>query len=249
MVRKRLSIGVPEFAPYALSMRRKQGAGVRFLCPDQPPGRIDDFGKAAGELEVAEVIRCQPFEIVMLVVEHRLPGGPAGGKRHDQVVPAAARPRQHLAPAGQAHDLDPERGFFVDLAMQCRMQGFAEFDPPARQRIKPLGRRARAAHQQHPVVPEDRGTDGELWTLRRLSGHHGGQPAMMVSTSASAPPLMMAPASATSGLTHAVACSASVARVLSWCASRIAEPTAVRIEVMVDVMLSNSVRIVASAES
>ena len=44
-------------------------------------------------------------------------------------------------------------------------------------------------------------------------------------------PLMMPPASVTSGLTQPVACSASVARVLSCWASRIAVPTAVRIEV------------------
>ena len=60
---------------------------------------------------------------------------------------------------------------------------------------------------------------------------------------------MMPPASATSGLTQPVACSASVARVLSCRASRIAAPTAVRIEVMALVILSNSARMMASAES
>ena len=62
-------------------------------------------------------------------------------------------------------------------------------------------------------------------------------------------PLMMPPASVTSGLTQPVACSASVARVLSCRAWRIAAPTAVRIEVMAEVMLSNSPRIAGSAES
>ena len=46
--------------------------------------------------------------------------------------------------------------------MQRGVQRFAEFDPAARKRIEALGRRARAAHQQNPVVAEDRGTDGEL---------------------------------------------------------------------------------------
>src|SRR5882724_9336683 len=55
---------------------------------------------------------------------------------------------------------------------------------------------------------------------------------MMASTLASEAPLMMPPASATSGLTQLVAWSARVARVLSCVASRIAVPTAVRIEVM-----------------
>src|SRR4029453_18975185 len=112
-----------------------------------------------------------------------------------------------------------------------------------------LARRARAADQQHAVVAEDRGADGELWALRWLGGGHARQPAMMVLTLASTPPLIMPPASATSGLTQPVACSASVARVLSCCASRMAEPTAVRIEVMVSVIRSNSARVLASAAS
>ena len=75
---------------------------------------------------------------------------------------AAGGSRQHLAPAGEADDLDFQRGFLVDLAMQGGMQGFAEFDPAARQRIKALGRRTRAAHQQDLVVAEDRRADGQL---------------------------------------------------------------------------------------
>src|SRR5580698_10883591 len=113
------------------------------------------------------------------------------------------------------------------------MQRFAEFDPAAGQRVKSLARRACPPHQQDLVVAKDRRTDGKLRVCRLDQGSHGGQLVfMMVSTSASAPPLMMPPASATSGLTQPVACSASVARVLSWLTSRIAAPTAVKIEVI-----------------
>ena len=130
--------------------------------------------------------------------------------------------------------------------MQRRVQRFAEFDPAAGQRIKSLGRRARAPHQQNLAVAKDRGADGKLGTGGLNGGGQGRSRkgacdswrsgscpivarrsnstqstceisvVMMFSTSASVPPLMMPPASATSGLTQPVACSASVARVLSW---------------------------------
>ena len=44
----------------------RPGSGRRAAC--------DDLLQAAGELEVAERIRRKPFEIVVLVVEDRLPG-------------------------------------------------------------------------------------------------------------------------------------------------------------------------------
>ena len=77
---------------------------------------------------------------------------------------AAGGPGQHLAPAGKARDLNLEPGFFIDLAMQRGMQGLAEFDPAARQRIEALGRRSRAPYQQDLVVANDGGADRKLRT-------------------------------------------------------------------------------------
>jgi len=54
---ERLSIGVPEFAPYALSMRRKQGAGARFLRRISRQGRMDDLARPPGDIEVAKGIQ------------------------------------------------------------------------------------------------------------------------------------------------------------------------------------------------
>ena len=84
-------------------------------------------------------------------------------------MPAAAGSRQHLAPSGEADDLDLQPGFLVDLAMQRRVQRFAEFDPAAGQRVKALARRAGAPHQQDLAVAKDRGADGELG-VGRLDG-------------------------------------------------------------------------------
>ena len=92
---------------------------------------------------------------------------------------AAASSRQHLAPAGEADNLDFQRGFLSDLAMQGGVQRFAEFDTAARQRIETLGRRARAPHQQNPVAAKDRGADGELGTLRLDEGRRRHQWLMM----------------------------------------------------------------------
>ena len=39
--------------------------------------------KAAGHLQLAELVRLEPFEVVMLVVEHRFQRLPARGKRHN----------------------------------------------------------------------------------------------------------------------------------------------------------------------
>ena len=43
-------------------------------------------------------------------------------------MPAAAGSRHHLAPAGEANDLDFQRGFLIDFAVQGGVQRFAEFD-------------------------------------------------------------------------------------------------------------------------
>jgi len=48
--------------------------------------------------------------------------------------------------------------------MQRGMQGLAEFDPAARQRIEALGRRSRAPYQQDLVVANDGGADRKLRT-------------------------------------------------------------------------------------
>src|ERR1700694_1885333 len=93
------------------------------------PGRLDDLQEAAGDPEVADGVGCQPFEVVVFVVQDRLPGGPARRKRNDQVMPAPLGLRQHLAPPGELQNLDSKPGFLVDLAMQRRVQRFAEFDP------------------------------------------------------------------------------------------------------------------------
>jgi hypothetical protein len=44
---------------------------------DQAPRRLNDLLQAVGDLEVAERIRRQPFEIVEFIIQARLPGGPA----------------------------------------------------------------------------------------------------------------------------------------------------------------------------
>ena len=82
--------------------------------------------------------------------------------------------RRSPKPSGEAGDLDSQARFLVDLAMQSGVQRFAEFDPAAGQRIKSLAGRAGAPHQQHLVVAEDRGTNGELWALWVFNGGHGG---------------------------------------------------------------------------
>src|SRR4051794_7063498 len=94
-----------------------KAGGSIWLSRNQLPCRRDDLRQAAGELEIAECIGVGPSEIVVLVVQDRLPGGPARRERHDQIVPAAAGSRQHLAPAGEAQNLDLQAGFLVDFAM------------------------------------------------------------------------------------------------------------------------------------
>jgi hypothetical protein len=77
-------------------------------------------------------------------------------------MPATRRSRHHLAPSGEVDDLDFQAGFLIDFAMQGRVQGFAEFDPAAWQRIKALGRRSRAPDQQDFSIAKDRRADGKL---------------------------------------------------------------------------------------
>src|ERR1700688_123232 len=99
--------------------------------PEHALGRPDDLRQAAGDLEIANCVRRKPPEIVEFVVQDRFAGAPACRERHDQIVPAACGSWHYLAPAGEAHDIDLERGFLVDLAMQRRVQRFAEFNPSA----------------------------------------------------------------------------------------------------------------------
>ena len=89
------------------------------------------------------------------------------------IVPAAVGCRQHLAPAGEAQNLDSQAGFLVDLAVQRGVQRFAEFDPAAGERVKALARRAGAADQQDLAVAKDRAADGELGTGRLDRGSQG----------------------------------------------------------------------------
>ena len=158
----------------ALEARREGVGQVLNQALNQPPGGLNDLLEAAGDLEIAERVRRQPFEIVVLVVQDRLPGRPARRERHDQIVPAAAGSRQHLAPSGQAENLDSQPGFLVDLAMQRRMQRFAEFDPAAGERIEAFARRAGAADQQDLAVAKDRAADGELGAGRLNGGGKAG---------------------------------------------------------------------------
>src|SRR5882724_937937 len=90
----------------------------------------------------------------------------------------AAGSRQHFAPSGETDNLDPQRGFLVDLAMQGGVQRFAELDPAAGQRIEALGRRPRAPRQQDLVVSKDRSTDGKLG-MRWLDGGRRGHQSMI----------------------------------------------------------------------
>src|SRR5580698_10857598 len=98
---------------YAFSLRGKQGAkgrqkGVFRYCgsgADEASRRIDHLLQAAGNLEIAEPARRQPFKVVIFVVEFRLTADPARRKRHDQVVPAVAGSRHHLEPSGEVQDL------------------------------------------------------------------------------------------------------------------------------------------------
>jgi len=86
-------------------------------------------------------------------------------------MPAALSSRHHLAPSGEVDDLDLQAGFLIDFTMHGGVQGFAEFDPAARQRIKAPGWRSRAPHQQDFAIAKDRGADGQLgmgrWEGRR----------------------------------------------------------------------------------
>ena len=56
------------------------------------------------------------------------------------------------------------------------MQGFAEFDPAAGERVKTLAGRAGAADQQDLAVAEDRAADGELGAGRLDRGSQGVNP-------------------------------------------------------------------------
>ena len=110
-------------------------------------GRWEGFGRGLGggrerffdsghlRLVILQLIAEKPsygYEIIK-AIEERLAGDPARRERHDQIVPAARGSRHHLAPSGEADDLDPERGFLIDFAMERGMQRFAEFDPAARE--------------------------------------------------------------------------------------------------------------------
>ena len=53
------------------------------------------------------------------------------------------------------------------------MQGFAEFDPAAGERVEALAGRAGAADQQDLAVTEDRAADGELGAGRLDRGSQG----------------------------------------------------------------------------
>jgi hypothetical protein len=60
--------------------------------------------------------------------------------------------------------------------MERSVQGFAEFDPAAGERVKTLAGRAGAADQQDLAVTEDRAADGELGAGRLDRGSQRGNP-------------------------------------------------------------------------
>jgi hypothetical protein len=60
--------------------------------------------------------------------------------------------------------------------MERGVQGLAEFDPAAGERVESLARRAGAADQQDLVVAENRAADGELGAGRLDRGSQGGDP-------------------------------------------------------------------------
>ena len=114
---------------------------------------------------------------------------------------------------------------------------FAELDPAAGQRIEPLGRRARPAHQEHLAVAEDRGADRDLGMGglddrrhdfdRPGSIRHDGVDVgfrAAIDDAAAGRDQRLDPEGGLFG---------EAARVVSFSTSRMAEPTAVRIEVMV----------------
>src|SRR5258708_22288041 len=154
--------------------------------PEQGSGLPDDLRQAAGELEIAQALGFEPPEIVQFIVQDHLAGTPARRERHDQIMPAAGGPRNHLAPPGKPYDLDFQGGLLVDLAMQRGVQGFAEFNPAARQRVIALGRRPRAANQQDLVIAEDRRAHGQLRVWRGRRPPRG----LMEAASASEAPLV-----------------------------------------------------------
>src|SRR5437588_4220655 len=147
--------------PQCARGKAQSRAGSRL---NQLSGGFNDFQKPTSDLEIADSVGRQPFEIVVLVVQDRLPGGPARRKRHDQIMPAAFGRRQHLAPSRQVQNFDSKPGFLVDLAVHCGVQRFTEFDPAARERIEALAQRAGATNQQNLAVAKDRAADGKLWT-------------------------------------------------------------------------------------
>src|SRR5690348_15851210 len=67
-----------------------------------------------------------------------------------------------LAEADQCERGDRKPGLLAHFANDCLFQALPEFDAAARQRIKPVRRRAAAAHDQNPIVVEDRRADRQI---------------------------------------------------------------------------------------
>src|ERR1700722_12795492 len=102
--------------------------------------RLDDVLQARRDPEIAQRIGRKPEVVVEFLVQLRLARAPARRKRQDHIMSGSFARRHDFAPGGEASNVDLQRGFFSDLAMQGGVKGFAEFDAAAGQRIKTLRR-------------------------------------------------------------------------------------------------------------
>jgi hypothetical protein len=147
--------------------------GVVKAGSEKALGRLENLQQAGRRLEFAQRIRSDPLEIVEFLVQRWLARAPMRGERQDHKMPAALSRRHDFTPGGKACDLDCQRGFLGDLAMERGVKGFTEFDATAGQRVKSLRWRARTPHHQHLALAENRRTDRKLgtgWKERRQNG-------------------------------------------------------------------------------
>ena len=118
---------------------------------------------------------CRQCHSASSSLSDRLAREPARGERQDDEMAldlAGGVAGDRLAIAGKPDRLDLERGLLLHFADDRFLQRLAEFDHAAGQGVDAVGGRARAPHDQHPAVADDRGAHGEKWT-RRISARVG----------------------------------------------------------------------------